>query len=78
MKIVLVRHGQTPANRLGALDTVRLRRARELLDGTSQDIQTISDVLGFAEVASFSRFFRRVAGVSPSIYRRNSKDVFMT
>ncbi len=61
-----------------ALDTVRLRRARELLDGTSQDIQTISDVLGFAEVASFSRFFRRVAGVSPSIYRRNSKDVFMT
>ena len=23
MKIVLVRHGQTPANRLGALDTVR-------------------------------------------------------
>lgn len=59
-----------------ALDTVRLRRARELLDGTSHDIQTISDKLGFAEVASFSRFFRRVAGASPSVYRRNSKDVF--
>lgn len=59
-----------------ALDTVRLRRARELLDGTSHDIQTISDKLGFAEVASFSRFFRRVAGVSPSIYRRNSRNVF--
>lgn len=59
-----------------ALDTVRLRRARELLDGTSHDIQTISDKLGFAEVASFSRFFRRVAGASPSVYRRNSKDMF--
>lgn len=59
-----------------ALDTVRLRRARELLDGTSHDIQTISDKLGFAEVASFSRFFRRVAGASPSVYRRNSKNVY--
>lgn len=59
-----------------ALDTVRLRRARELLDSTSFDIQTISDKLGFAEVASFSRFFRRVAGASPSVYRRNSREMF--
>ena len=44
MKIVLVRHGQTPANRLGALDTVRpglglteeawLRRAASRIAGS--------------------------------------------
>ena len=47
MKIVLVRHGQTPANRLGALDTVRpglglteegLAQARHIAAGFVLDI----------------------------------------
>lgn len=54
-----------------ALDNVRLRRARELLDTTDLPMSEISDRLGFAEMASFSRFFRRVAGVPPSNYRKN-------
>ena len=47
MKIVLVRHGQTPANRLGALDTVRpglglteegLAQARRLADRWESEV----------------------------------------
>lgn len=52
------------------LDNVRLRRARELLDEPGLSIAEISECLGFAEMASFSRFFRRVAGTPPLAYRR--------
>lgn len=53
------------------LDNVRLRRARELLDNSDLPMAEISERLGFAEMASFSRFFRRVAGLPPSSYRKN-------
>ncbi|MEC7258808.1 MAG: helix-turn-helix transcriptional regulator, partial [Pseudomonadota bacterium] len=53
------------------LDNVRLRRARELLDNSDLPMSEISERLGFSEMASFSRFFRRVAGLPPSNYRKN-------
>ncbi|MBM1818003.1 helix-turn-helix domain-containing protein [Sulfitobacter pseudonitzschiae] len=58
------------------LDNVRLRRARELLDNTNLPMSEISDRLGFAEMASFSRFFRRVGGLAPSNYRKNGLRIF--
>jgi AraC-like DNA-binding protein len=57
-------------------DNVRLRRARELLENTDMPLSRISDNLGFSEMASFSRFFRRVTGVPPSIYRKDSIRIF--
>ena len=58
------------------LDNVRLRRARELLENTDLSLFTISDTLGFSEMASFTRFFRRVVGVPPSTYRKDSVRIF--
>ncbi|MBT9370510.1 helix-turn-helix domain-containing protein [Rhizobium sp. CSW-27] len=58
--------GRTPAefihNRLAA-------EAAILLDGSPLQIAEIADALGFRDAAYFSRFFKRVAGLSPRAYR---------
>jgi AraC-like DNA-binding protein len=51
------------------VDQVRLERARELLTGTSMNLNQIADVLGYADAANFTRAFKRWTGVSPSHYR---------
>mgnify|MGYP003114203723 FL=1 len=58
------------------IDSVRLRRARELLDTSELPLAEVADRLGFSETASLSRFFRRVSGDSPSAYRKTSKGLF--
>lgn len=58
------------------LDNVRLRRARELLDNSDLPMSEISDRLGFSEMASFSRFFRRVSGLPPSKYRKQGLRIY--
>ncbi|MBK1872436.1 MULTISPECIES: AraC family transcriptional regulator [unclassified Marinobacter] len=51
------------------VDQVRLERARELLTGTSMNLNQIADVLGYADAANFTRAFKRWTGSSPSRYR---------
>lgn len=69
----LHRHLKARGTSFGTIiDNVRLRRARELLENTSRSIEAIGERLGFAETASFCRFFKRVAGVSPSDHRKTS------
>ena len=46
---------------------------RRMLDCTDMPIKQIADRMGFADQASFGKFFRKQLGVSPSIYRRNNK-----
>lgn len=58
------------------LNNVRLRRARELLEDPTLTVEAIGERLGYAETASFSRFFRRMTGVSPSTYRKTSRGIF--
>lgn len=58
------------------LDNVRLRRARELLEDSLLTVEAISECLGYAETASFSRFFKRMTGSTPSNYRTTSRDIF--
>ena len=45
-------------------------RACWLLKSTDKSISEISDQLNFADQASFSKFFKRMKGVSPLRYRR--------
>lgn len=47
-----------------------LMRAGRLLDDASRSIQEVADVLGFVEVSSFHRAFKRWTGKTPSDYRR--------
>ncbi|WP_227816436.1 helix-turn-helix domain-containing protein [Nitrogeniibacter aestuarii] len=44
--------------------------ARRLLVYTAQDITSIALTLGFEDPAYFTRFFTRLAGMSPSAFRR--------
>ena len=49
----------------------RVRASMTLLETTDQPVEWVGAAAGFAAPASFRRHFRRVAGVSPSRYRRS-------
>lgn len=46
--------------------------ARRLLDCTDLPVKQIADILGFADQASFGKFFRSQTGISPKAYRKQS------
>jgi LacI family transcriptional regulator len=48
----------------------RLRRAKELLSSTDLPVKRVATACGFADSASFSRFFQRETALSPSSYRQ--------
>lgn len=51
------------------LDTIRIEKAKELLDQGSKIHQAASRV-GFSDVDYFREKFKKIAGISPSAYRR--------
>lgn len=55
------------------LDQVRQQRATYLLDRSNLSIESIGEMLGFAETASFSRAFKRWTGLSPMTYRQRPR-----
>ncbi len=52
------------------LDEARFQMAKNLIGEGKLPLQQISNALGFAEPAAFTRAFRRWAGCSPSQFRR--------
>lgn len=54
------------------IDNARLALARTLLHDGSIPMTEISDRLGFSEPSYFSRFFRKVTGLTPSEFRSMS------
>lgn len=56
-------------NLKGFIDRIRLEKAKELLLYSEYAIAEISEVLGFKDLFSFSRFFKRGTGESPRSYR---------
>lgn len=58
--------GQTP---MQWLNGVRIRRAQELLESSSDSVGSIGRQVGFASAANFREQFRRIAGVAPQAYR---------
>ncbi|ORJ63766.1 GlxA family transcriptional regulator [Mycobacterium simiae] len=63
--------GQTP---MQWVNSVRIRHAQQLLETTSDSIESISRRAGFASTANFREQFRRLAGVSPQSYRHTFRD----
>jgi AraC-like DNA-binding protein len=62
--------GMAPMQMLRAL---RLRRAQELLEGTSETLQNISLRCGFSDAVHLSHVFRARVGQTPNEYRRSAK-----
>lgn len=56
------------------LKTVRRQRATSLLAGTALSIDEIATILGFSEVASFSRAYKQWTGMRPVTARRMHRD----
>lgn len=55
------------------LDEARQRDARQLLESSALDIQSISTRLGFSNPPSFTRAFKQWTGSTPSGYRTDCK-----
>ena len=51
-----------------------LLEAKRNLVYTTMTVAQVSDLLGFSEVAYFSRFFRRLEGISPREFRQQQPD----
>src|SRR5260370_26371131 len=49
---------------------VRIARARELLEGGDTSQKQIAQSLGYKDVASFARVFRKAVGSAPGAYRK--------
>jgi transcriptional regulator GlxA family with amidase domain len=49
---------------------VRIARARELLEGGDTSQKQIAQSLGYRDVASFARVFRKAVGSPPGAYRK--------
>ena len=49
---------------------VRVARARELLEGGDTSQKQIAESLGYKDVASFARVFRKAVGAAPGAYRK--------
>lgn len=55
------------------LTKIRMEHSKELLNNTDHSIQTISRMVGYTDEFTFSKAFKRYSGLSPKIYRENSK-----
>ena len=64
---LLNQYAGKPFNEL--LNTLRIKKAKELLDDPAYRITDISDMTGFQDVAHFSRVFKKLTGVSAYQYR---------
>ena len=63
-------HEQTGTTPLQWLLTARVRRAQELLEGTSMTIDEAAAQSGFESPVTFRARFQRIVGLSPGAYRR--------
>lgn len=54
----------------GFIHRIQIERAKEMLIFADMKISQIAGEMGFPDIFTFSRFFKRNTGVSPSDYRR--------
>jgi transcriptional regulator GlxA family with amidase domain len=59
--------GLTPT---GYLQHLRVEKAREALELSSQSISEIAWMVGYQDEGAFRKVFRRIAGLTPGDYRR--------
>ncbi|MDQ6420721.1 helix-turn-helix domain-containing protein [Paenibacillus sp. LHD-117] len=64
---------KTGTNFIDHLNGIRMSEAKKLLSGTPHPINEIGRQVGYQNVTSFNRMFKKIAGVSPSEYRRQQQ-----
>jgi transcriptional regulator GlxA family with amidase domain len=65
----LLCHKQTGASPMQHVAKLRIRRAALLLRSTVESIEAIAWAVGYKNPFAFSTTFKRMMGVSPSVYR---------
>jgi AraC-like DNA-binding protein len=60
--------GRSPLQHLLSL---RMRRAMQLLSGSEDKMEVIAGRVGYSDLYSFSKAFRRWSGFAPSAFRKN-------
>jgi AraC-like DNA-binding protein/mannose-6-phosphate isomerase-like protein (cupin superfamily) len=71
-KLIRATSGQTF---LDIIKTIKLNKAIELLTSSDLKVQHISESIGFENNTHFIRTFKKVYGISPNQYRKNSKSL---
>jgi transcriptional regulator GlxA family with amidase domain len=62
----------TGKSTLALLQSVRLRRARNLLESSRLTVEQIAEAVGYRDATALRRLMRKMAGASPSRYRPDS------
>ncbi len=62
----------TGTNLSDFIDNVRIKKAKEMLEGENVKIHEVAKAVGYETAASFTRFFRKIAGCSPQEYHEAS------
>jgi len=55
---------------LAYVQALRIEEAKQLLERSSTTIEAVAQEVGYEDMASFRRLFRRLAGMAPGDYRR--------
>ena len=63
--------GDTP---IAYVQRIRVERAKRLLETSDQPIEEISWAVGYEDLASFRRLFKRLTGLAPGAYRQRVPD----
>ncbi|CAG7616140.1 HTH-type transcriptional activator RhaS [Paenibacillus solanacearum] len=61
---------KTGTNFSDHLNNVRIRKAKELLQQTDYSVQEIGERIGYRNVTSFIRMFKKITGLTPGDYRK--------
>jgi transcriptional regulator GlxA family with amidase domain len=58
---------------LAYLQALKIERAKELLEISNSDFESITEKVGYGDASSFRRLFKRATGLSPAQYRKQFK-----
>ncbi len=67
-RIIQNEYGKTPKE---LIDSIKIRQAKKLLLESDMTLEQISDTLGFSDHNNFGRFFKRVEGLPPGVFRHS-------
>lgn len=71
-KVVKEVTGKTPSELINA---AVIREAKILLSAKSTNVTHVAAILQFSDPSSFGKYFKRYAGLSPSEYRQNCRNI---